>query len=65
MKYNVEETKTGRIGIQLHGLDLLFIVETGPHLTVFIDEKDADGIAFQLQAILQDRERKKDLTNKK
>ena len=64
MKYDVEETVTGRIALRVEG-DGLNYIATPEEVIIFLDDKQADGIAFQLQSILQDRERKKNLTKQK
>ena len=67
MTYIVEEvdgeTSGKNIAIRLRGDDISFIACSST-LSVYIDEKTADSIAFHIQAILQDRERRKCLTNK-
>jgi hypothetical protein len=57
----IPEWKDDRIKIDISGLDLQFQASKY-RITIFIDEDEADKIAFQLQSILQDIERRKDLT---
>ena len=41
--------------------DLTYVASNGS-ISIYIDEDNADKIAFQLSSILQDRERRKSLT---
>lgn len=59
MTYSVEEVKDEpdkRIAIRLKGDDISFIASSYS-LSIYIDEKTADSIAFHIQAILEDRKR--------
>lgn len=59
MKYSVDEVKNEpdkNIVIKLKGEDISFIA-TSYSVSIYIDEKTADSIAFHLQAILEDRKR--------
>ncbi len=51
----VPEWKKDNICIRVSGLDLKFQA-SNYSLSLFIDEDEADKIAFQLNAILQDRD---------
>lgn len=65
MKYFVDEVQgeDGKIAIGLKGEGISFMA-TGYAVTIYVDEKTADSIAFHIGSILQDRERRKDLTLK-
>ena len=53
----VPEWKEDNICIRIVGTDVKF-QSSNYGISIFIDEEEADKIAFQLNSILQDRERK-------
>lgn len=65
MKYRVDEvenTSDKNIIIRISGEDISFTA-TNYGVSIYLDEKTADSIAFNIQTILQDRERKKSEKN--
>jgi hypothetical protein len=59
MKYSVDEVKEEKdknIVIRLSGDDLSYLVQNGK-LSIYLDEKIADSIAWHIQTILEDRKR--------
>ncbi len=62
--YSVEEVEgepNKNIAIRLAGEDISFQA-SGWSVSIYISEDIADKIAFQIQSILQDRERRKEKT---
>ncbi len=59
----VEGEKDKNIAIRLSGGDIKFLASEYS-CSIYIDEDIADSLVFHLGTILQDRERRKDLTNK-
>jgi len=63
MKILVDEVRgEDKILVRLSGEDIKFIVSEYS-LSFYLDDDLADKLAFQLGAVLQDRQQRKDLTN--
>ncbi len=60
MEYSVDEVegeKKHPIVIRLSGEDVSFIVQKN-QISIYLDEKTAESIAFHISSLLQDRERR-------
>ena len=61
MKYIIEEVKgepDKNIVMRFRGDDIVFVA-TANNISLYIDERTADSIAFHLQTIIEDRKRQK------